>query len=193
MSNNPKLSQNLVALIDGLQFLVFVSFGVLLGYLAYNNVRYGYEWPTCLLIVIAVIALCAWRDKKSSHIYKAHEAERKGNADEAVSILLESAKHNVKDIRAYVTAVQIRMRQKRYEQAVEICDEALRNNPDNVEITCNRIWANFKLRNLDQALLDEDRALKLDPSCFYAAFKRMETLRALHRYKDAGVAADNLI
>jgi tetratricopeptide (TPR) repeat protein len=153
----------------------------------------GFSWITGALIVTGIIVLCARRDIKSIDIHRAYGALRRGDADTALQIALAATKRDSKNIEAYCVAVEILMKQARYNEAVDACDKALSINPGNIYILCNRCRLNLESGNYAAALNDADRALAIDPNCFYAAVMRLRLLRVMNRHEEALEAADKII
>jgi tetratricopeptide (TPR) repeat protein len=86
-----------------------------------------------------------------------------------------------------------RVRRGQYEEAVDIFDKVIAQNPESVEAWNNRGVALFRAGRPDEAIASYDRSLELDPENLDALRNKGFVLRALGRLDEALEAYDKVM
>ena len=73
----------------------------------------------------------------------------------------------------------------RYQEAIAVCNQVLRDNPKNVEAYYRRGMAYYRLQKYDQALADLEKAIGLDPKHSRSYNGRGGVFYSLKRYQEA--------
>ncbi|HIK06663.1 MAG TPA: tetratricopeptide repeat protein [Trichormus sp. M33_DOE_039] len=104
--------------------------------------------------------------------------------------LLAQEKLEIKDFDYWASFCRLLGEEKKYEEAIAACNQAIGLKPENAEIWVERTEILIKQTKYSEALVSAERALRLQPKYSLALAQRCQALLNLNKYAEASAACD---
>jgi tetratricopeptide (TPR) repeat protein len=97
------------------------------------------------------------------------------------------------DPNVYSAKSDVLYKLKRYEEAISVCEQAIRLDPYNAVAYDHKGNTLEKLERYEEAISAYEQAIRLDPNNAITHYNKGQALLALHRYEEAIAAYDQAI
>lgn len=104
--------------------------------------------------------------------------------------LLAQEKLEIKDFDYWASFCKLLAEEKKYEEAIAACNQAIGLQPENADIWVKRTEILIKQSKYTEALVSAERALRLQPKYSLAIAQRCQALLNLNKYSQANAACD---
>ncbi|MBD2364208.1 tetratricopeptide repeat protein [Anabaena minutissima FACHB-250] len=104
--------------------------------------------------------------------------------------LLAQEKLEIKDFDYWASFCRLLGEEKKYEEAIAACNQAIALKPENADIWVERTEILIKQAKYTEALVSAERALRLQPKYSLAIAQRCQALFNLNKYPEANAACD---